>query len=159
MNDGVTITHDGIELTIEEMKKEMPNVEKSMLFRGAHIIKQRAQEQFVRVLPNATKQSQKYNDTLVDAVKVGHLNGGTITIHTLGSREKGSGTYRARFFEVGTRDRYQKKINGVPLKEKKFIGKISPLRFFSTAVQTSQDEAFSAMQNILDNYINKKNNG
>jgi hypothetical protein len=159
MADGVNITHNDIDITLKEMKKEMPNVERSMLLGGAYVIKEKAKEDFVRKLPAATKQNAKYSDTLVDAVRMGKIDGGTITIHTLGSRESTSGTYRARFFEGGTRDRYQKTRNGKRLKKKKFIGKISPLGFFGTAVQTMQEPAFQKMQTILDNYIESKNNG
>lgn len=159
MNEGVTITHDDIDITLKTMKNEMPWVERSMLFGGAHIVKDKAREQLVKMLPNATKQSTKYSDTLVDAIRVGAIDGGTITIHTMGNGAKDSGTYRTRFFEGGTKPRYQKTRNGVKLKKKKSIGKISPLGFFGTAVQTSQGQAFQRMQEILDNYINSKNNG
>lgn len=32
-----------------------------------------------------------------------------LTVHTMGSNKKGSGTFRARFFEKGTNDRYTRK--------------------------------------------------
>ena len=159
MNDGISITHNDIDITIDTMKKEMPDVERSMLYAGAFLIKDKAKEEFVRKLPAATKSNPKYNDTLLDAIRLTKIDGGTITIHTLGSRDSSSGTYRARFFEGGTKDRYQKTRNGNKLKKKKFIGKISPLNFFGTAVQTMEGQAFSTMQKILDNYIESKNNG
>lgn len=159
MNDGVSITHDNLDISINAMKKELPDVERRMLLTGALTIRDKAKEQLIGVLPNVTKRSQKYNDSLVDAVRISKPDGGSITVHTLGVRDKGSGTFRARFFEGGTKDRYQKTFNGKKLKKKRLIGKISPLGFFSTAVQTAQGKAFANMQSVLDKYIESKNNG
>lgn len=46
-----------------------------------------------------------YDDTMKDAVRVTKLKGGAnhqeLKVHILGTRKKGSGTYRLRFYEAG----------------------------------------------------------
>jgi hypothetical protein len=48
---------------------------------------------------------RQYNDSMGEAVRVGKLKGGwnhqEIKVHILGTRAKGSGTYRLRFYEGG----------------------------------------------------------
>jgi len=64
-------------------------------------------------LPSATRPSQSgFKDRLIDAVRVSKIKveGDTVStkVHILGIRSgggdgsRGSGTYRARFFEAGT---------------------------------------------------------
>jgi len=65
---------------------------------------------FKQRLPAATKRSQNFSDRLIDAIRSSKIkNEGlgelSLKVHTMGNRKKGSGTFRARFFESGTQDR------------------------------------------------------
>lgn len=56
-----------------------------------------------------------YKDKLSDAVRVGKLKGGfnhqEVKVHVLGTRAKGSGTYRLRFYEGGA---FRKERGSIP---------------------------------------------
>ena len=57
-----------------------------------------------------------YKDKLSDAVRVGKLKGGfnhqSLKVHIMGTRGKGSGTYRLRFYEAGSVRKDRGKIPG-----------------------------------------------
>lgn len=57
------------------------------------------------IRPRGKNKPRKYKDFMSDAVRVGKLKGGwnhqELKVHILGSRAKGSGTYRLRFYEGG----------------------------------------------------------
>lgn len=130
----------------------------SALYRGADVLKKQAKANFSSSLPAATHQNPRYMDTLLDAIRNTHSEGDFVVVHTLGTPQSGSGTYRARFFEKGTIDRYQKTYAGIPLKKKRFLGRISPpLRFFSSAVTSTQSQVLAAMQQSIDFMIKKAN--
>jgi hypothetical protein len=76
-----------------------------------------------------------------------------VTVHTLGTRAKTSGTYRASFFEGGTRKRYQKRYRGRPLEHKRYLGYIKPINFFMSAVTSASAQAMSEMEKILQEHI------
>lgn len=82
----------------------------------AYQLKENTKEKFLRKLPAAdgskrTKES-KYSDVLLDAVRqastrqsasLSDTTVGRTFVHVLGTRDSGSGTFRARFFEGGTK--------------------------------------------------------
>lgn len=57
-----------------------------------------------------------YKDSMSQAVRVGRLKGGAnhqeLKVHIMGTRGKGSGTYRLRFFEGGAMRRHRGSIPG-----------------------------------------------
>lgn len=115
-------------------------------------------------LPKAVKRNPMYNDRLVDAVKIRAKNdrdaeSGVIIgkIHVMGTQKKGSGTYRTRFFEGGTKDRYQKTYKGRPLKKKRYIGKIGPLGFFQSGAANVQGTVSSEISKELISTIDRLN--
>ena len=127
---------------------------------------------FISKVPGATKplRAQKINgsyqisggDRLVDAVRQGRFDSMTNStkVHILGGREKGAGTFIARFFDSGTKERYAKKYNGVQLKKKRFTGRIKTNDFFVPAVEAALPEALSTMEQIIDKKIDAvMNNG
>jgi hypothetical protein len=71
----------------------------------------------------------------------------------MGTRKKGSGTYRTRFFEDGTRERFIKKIHGVRLKKKKSVGKITGTKFFASAVNANKQAAIDIMRDTITEYV------
>lgn len=130
------------------------------LYAGASIIVKQAKSNLNSALPASTNRNPRFNDTLQDAIRFSHTEGDVITVHTLGTRQSGSGTYRTRFFENGTRERYQKTYAGIPLKKKRYIGKLKPLGFFNSAVVSTQSLVMDEMQKVIDRMIDKadKNN-
>jgi hypothetical protein len=153
MND-VTITGDlnhGINWLQENGKRYF----QSALYRAANIIKTQAISNLSSSLPASGNHNPKYNDTLQDAIRFTHTEGDEIIVHTMGTRESGSGTYRTRFFELGSKadQRYQKSFKGVPLKKKRYVGKLPSLKFFSSAVASEASKAIQSMEQVIDGMV------
>ncbi len=141
----------------------------SALRKGANVLKDAAKEGITQAgfsynTKNSHKRKTQYNDALIDGIRVTGIkeDGNWVGVHILGSRASGSGTFRLRFFELGTKDRYVSTYKGKPLKKKKLIGKIDADKyaFFESSVNGAQDAAAQAFQEQLDKYIqNAWNNG
>lgn len=109
-----------------------------------------------------------YNDTLEDAVRIGKFNTDfeeeiSTSVHIYGTRDKNSGTYRARFLEKGTKDRYARKGRNrnhelITLRKPKYLGHITGRWFFKNA----QTQVLPNLSNIymseIEKTINKLNN-
>lgn len=133
-----------LDLTTKEMRKAL----RSAVTTAASKLRGETRKVFRSVLPAAKSHSTKYNDTLLDAVKrskVEETKQGEISakVHIMGSRNTGSGTFRARFFEKGTRPRTTRKGYN--------RGTIRPLAFFAAANATFQGE----YDKILNSEISK----
>ena len=139
----------------DEVAKDMPRIEKRAIYRAAYFLRDKIRESLVTAVPKATQRNPKYNDTLVDAVGFSKVDGASTIVNAMGTRKKGSGTYRTRFFEDGTVKRYHKKRNGVRLKKKKYIGYIKPTNFFKSAVQANQNAAVQLMEDVIGEYVEK----
>lgn len=120
------------------------------LYAGANVLVNQTKANLSSVLPKAANHNPKFIDTMMDAPRFSHTEGDVITVHVLGSRQSGSGTYRTRFFEDGTQDRYQKTFKGIPLKKKRWLGKLPALKFFSSAITSSQSQVNQAMIPIIE---------
>ena len=142
----------------EEVAKEMPNIEKRALYRGAYLLRDKIRQSLTTHVPKATQRNPKYNDTLVDAVGFSRVDGASLVVNAMGTRKKGSGTYRTRFFEEGTVDRYQKKRNGIRLKKKKFVGRIKPTNFFASAVNANKQAVIDIMRDTITEYVQESFN-
>ena len=153
MNEmGVQIQGD-FKGTLWQMERQMPGIQKQALYAAAKVLKDAATQQMKSDFPASTHKNNKYNDTIADAVRMSKVDEAEGTVHVLGTRNKGSRTYMARFFEKGTKDRYQKTFKGVKLKKKKWIGKIKPLRFFNKAVNANLTKAFQRMEEVFSQRI------
>lgn len=139
--------------SLNMMMDRMPDIESDCLYSAARILREAARSSFILKMPIATHQSDKYSDTLADAVRYSRRHGTAVTVHTLGTRAKTSGTYRARFFEGGTRKRYQRRYRGRPLEHKRYLGYIKPVNFFMSAVTSASAQAMSEMEKILQEHI------
>lgn len=142
----------------EEVAKEMPNIEKRALYKAAYFLREKLRESLVSSVPKATEHNPKYIDTLVDAVGFSKVDGATTIVNAMGTRKKGSGTYRTRFFEDGTVERFQKKRNGIRLKKKKSVGKITGTKFFASAVQANENAAVDIMRDVITEYVQESFN-
>lgn len=79
-----------------------------------------------------------YNDKIEDAVMISKIEGDFGSsmeqkVHVMGSRKSGSGTYRFRFLEKGTKERYARTRKGTPLKKPRRLGAIRGRWFFKSA--------------------------
>ncbi len=138
---------------LKELKEELPRAEKRALYRAAYFLRDKIRQSLVAAIPKAAQPNPKYNDTLVDAVGFTRVDGASLNVNAMGTRKTGSGTYRTRFFEEQTRDRYQKTRNGVRLKKKKYLGHVGPTHFFRDAVQANQNQAVELMREVINQYV------
>ncbi len=137
----------------EEAVKRLPGAEKRALYTAAKFLRDKGRESLISKLPKAAQKNPKYNDTMADAVRFTKVDGATLKVHALGTRETGSGTYRARFFEEQTRDRYQKRYAGVRLKRKRYLGHVGGLYYFKSAMDSNINEATRMMQDVMSEYL------
>lgn len=152
--EGITLKISGtFKGAFKEVAKQMPNIEKRALYHAAYFLRDEIRKSFKSKLPKADQRNPRYSDTLLDAVGFSKVDGASVNVNAMGNRKSTSGTYRARFFEAGTRDRYQKRHNGIKLKKKKFIGNIKPTNFFSSAVQANCGMVASKMEEVIAPYI------
>lgn len=152
--DNITLKIEGdIIGKFEEAIKELPRVEKQALYTAATFLRDKGRESLISKLPKATQANPKYKDTLADAVRFTKVDGASLKVHALGTRETGSGTYRARFFEEQTKDRYQKTWKGIKLKKKRYLGHVGPLHYFKSAMDANMNEAVSKMEDILGKHL------
>ena len=152
--DGITLKISGtFKGAFEEVVNQMPNIEKRALYHAAYFLRDEIRKTFKSKLPKADQRNPRYSDTLLDAVGFSKVDGASLNVNAMGNRKSSSGTYRARFFEAGTKDRYQKTRNGIRLKKKKFIGKIKPTNFFSSTVQVNRGMVASKMEEVIIPYI------
>lgn len=142
-------------------------VKRRALTRAGNDIRKDAKQRFKSKLPAATKRNDKYKDRLIDAIRFskmkntgsGELN---LVVHTMGSNKKGSGTFRARFFEKGTNDRVTRKAYtdslGRRYPQGQNRGRLQPpLQFFHDAV-SNFNKAEHDMMKIIEEEIIKLNN-
>lgn len=152
--DGITLSIRGsFKGNFDEIAKEMPNIEKRALYKAAYFLRDKIQQSLISAVPKATQKNPKYIDTLVDAVGFSRVDGASTVINAMGTRKTGSGTYRTRFFEDGTRERFHKKRNGIRLKKKKSVGKITATKFFASAVNANKQAAIDIMRDTITEYV------
>lgn len=152
--DGISFKISGSLLgPLEQMKEELPRAEKRALYRAAYFLRDRIKQSLESSLPKAAQHNPKYNDTMLDAVLFTRPDGSSINVNAMGNRKKGSGTYRTRFFENDTKDRYQKTYKGQKLKKKRFLGHITGTHFFSNTVDNSKDYIVSIMRDVISEYV------
>lgn len=140
-------------LSSENFKR---NLEYRAVLSGARSLQESIRQSLISNVPKATAKNPKYNDTLAEAVlitKANLTNAGRV-VHALGTREKRSGTYRARFFERTTQPRYVKYRHGVKLKKKRYTGKLNGTFFFSKGVAQGKTQAQDQMAQFIQKIIN-----
>lgn len=151
----IKVVEDSTGRAIKDVLKTMSRAESSALRRGATVMKRDIRNQAKSTGVAMMKRSEKYADRLIDAIRSSKVREGSVTVHIMGTRAKDSGTFRTRFFEGGTQERFQTTRNGKPLTKKKSIGKIDATPFFSRAVSSSDMTILSVMDEQLTKYIEK----
>lgn len=164
----MNIQVDGVEDLTQKLTEIAPKEIDKAIRKGMRKGLQQHRKQVISNLktsiPKANKRNPLYSDRLVDAVKIRAKNDrdsqtGVIIgkIHVMGSQKKGSGTFRTRFFEGGTKDRYQKTYKGRPLRKKRYIGKLDAKYFFRSGQDGVQDTVSSEISNALIETIQRLN--
>lgn len=76
--------------------------ESNALKKASNAVKRHNRKRMKELIPNATKRNPKYTDRLIDAIRSSKVkrkpNELLVKVHTMGTKNKTSGTYRARFF-------------------------------------------------------------
>ena len=101
------------------------------------------------------------NDSILDAVLISKLQDRYdedlyIKVHVMGNGKPGSKTFRFRFLEKGTKDRYARTYKGKQLNKQRYLGRIQPRRYFVNAVNNVDIESIyiQEIENAVEN-INK----
>lgn len=154
--------------------KEMQKTVKKVLKKGAVQLRDQTRENFksgIKTHDNPHWYDGKritYSDEIEDAARVGKFSNDyedeqSITVHIMGSRDSGSGTYRARFLELGTRERYARKGRNrkhelISLKKPRYLGKIQGRWYFKNAQNQIIPQLPSLFMNEIEKTVNKLNN-
>ena len=158
MNDILIKTND-TDGFFKELEEEVHDAKQSALRHAGLVLKNSIKDAFRSSGINDTGKSGKFNDRLIDAIRQTPVTGTdtSVKVHILGVREKGSGTYRLRFFEGGTKERFQKTYKGKPLKKKRSLKKIKDYHFFASSAESSWQAAMDAFNQTFDKKINQTN--
>ena len=152
--EGITFRITGnLRGPLDEMREQLPRAEKKALYRAAYFLRDKIRQSLTSSLPKATNRNPKYSDTLIDAIGFTKVDGASLNINAMGNRKKTSGTYRTRFFENDTRDRYQKSYKGQKLKKKRFLGHITGTHFFRNSVEANQPAAIELMRGVISEFV------
>lgn len=134
--------------------KEWFRIEKKAMRRGMNMVKSEGRKRFKRALPKAATKNPKYSDRMIDAilgkVKVQDNQTTYFEVHNAGSRKKTSGTYRARFFEKGTKERVKGHYRG------KIQDKYSYMRGLDSVLPKAMNKVMDTLDKEIDKAIIKK---
>lgn len=81
-------------------------------------------------------------ESILDAPRIGKIQDRYdedniyLKVHVMGTGRSESKTFRFRFLEKGTTDRYAKTLNGKALQKPRYLGSIQPRRYFAKAVNS-----------------------
>lgn len=159
---------------MELTTKEMQNTVKKALKKGAVKLKEQTKSNFSTGIKSHGNPHWydgnriTYNDEVEDAVRVGRYTNSygeeqSISVHIMGTRDSSSGTFRARFLEKGTKERYARKGRNrnhelITLKKPKRLGRINGGWYFKNAQTQVIPELPSLFMQEIDKCINKLNN-
>lgn len=126
-------------------------VERAMVRSSARRLYEQTKSNIKSSFPNSTNSNPKYNDTISEGLRM-RIGKNTeyeteATVHVLGTRDKGSQTYKLRFFEGGTQDR----VKG------HYRGRIEPMYFFKSAINQVNSSVTDIMRVELEKYLAKLN--
>lgn len=154
----IKIDDKQLKATLNGFGEEFHKAKIRALKAGGVVLKKAAQEGFDRS-GISNNPNPKYSDTLRQGIMMTKTDEveSKLKVHIMGTRSKQSGTFRLRFFENGTKDRYQKTYKGQPLKKKRFVGKISDSKysFFNTSIDAAQGDATQTFEKVLFEAIDK----
>lgn len=145
-----TYSDGGVFNMLNELKtKEIRRIERKSLSRTAGLLKRSVKQTFKKELPAATQTSEKYSDKLIDAIRstvYEEQNEMMVKVHAMGSRKKDSGTFRARFWAVGTKER-----DG----DGHYRGSIKATNFFSKGIDAASSKAVQTLNKTYTSELQK----
>ena len=143
----IFVDDTGVTEMLESLStRQIMGIQRKALRKAANVLRADARSKFRKELPSASRKSRKYSDSLIKAIMTSVREGDEgidAKVHIMGSRSKTSGTFRTRFFEGGTEVRQTKKGYN--------RGKIKPLNFFQSAVDSTRNK----VQSTLDSELSK----
>lgn len=153
----------------ELTQKQMNSAVRKALNNGSKELKKVTQDNITHSLKKRNNKHWynghriEYNDRLEDAVMISKIEpdeSGELSqkVHIMGNRNSGSGTYRARFLEKGTKERVQTKTAYVNFKKSRDLGRIQPMWFFKNAQAQVEPKLQSIYLNEIEKAIDKINN-
>lgn len=136
--------------------REMTKAVKRAINKAAAILQRTTISNLSSLLKSDTGGKGRYIDKMTDAVRRSGANGMydeeiSAIVHIMGTQASSSGTFRARFFEKGTKERYAQTYKGQPLRKPRYIGQIRPNYYFKAA----NDQLSSQLDRIYAEEINK----
>lgn len=144
----MTYSDGGLMNMINDLtSKEIRRIERKSLSKTAGVLKRSVKQSFKKELPAAAQSSEKYSDKLIDAVRSTVYEDGNemvVKIHSMGSRKKDSGTWRARFWAVGTKERNSDGRNR---------GSIKATNFFTKGVDSASSKAVQTLNNTFSSEL------
>ena len=156
----VTIKQLSVQGVLENIDspETINNIKRAVILAGSRSLLESIKQSVMSNVPKATVPNVKYKDVLLDAVLISkEKQDGSRIVHAYGLRDSKSGTYRLRFFNKDTKDRYQKTYNGKKLKKKRFLGHITGTDFFNKGYQTGKSQALESMKNAIKNILDNIN--
>lgn len=147
---------------LDNLTGVIARAKKSGIRKAARTILKSVQDMLLATDINGVRNiNPKYNDSLFDAIRMTKLDvdGESLKVHIMGTKATGSGTYRLRFFEGGTKERFAQTYKGKPLKKPRKLGHIGAYNFFDAGVETSRSTAEQAMMQQIKKIIAKEQNG
>lgn len=108
-----------------------------------------------------TARSEKYSDRLIDAVRGKFHRGRGVNensyfkVHEMGTRAPGSGTFRLRFFDVGTKERVQQRTSKLGNVFTFKVGRIEAYNFMDNTTASNTSAIESTVAQTIDEEINK----
>ena len=160
----------GIETNVEEVfaafcdltQKEMKGVVRRAIGKAEQELKKQTQANLSSSILLRGRSSGKYMDNIDDAVMASKVRGEygeelEGKVHIMGTRKDGSGTFRARFLEKGTKERQARTYKGKPLKKERSLGFIKPKWFFRSANATVLPQIERLYMAEIDKAIQKIN--
>lgn len=151
-NTAFEVIQDTFSMSVDELLKVMPKAEKAALRQAANVVKKAAKRNFKSLEIDYNKSNPLYSDKLIDAIRSSKVRNGSLVVHTMGTRKSTSGTFRTRFFNAGTKDRFYTTKTG----KKKYVGRIKKFNyFFSNAITQTKEDVVSKMDETLSKYIQR----
>lgn len=143
-------------------KNDMTKAIKRALNKAAAKLQEQTKANLRTMIKSDTGGHGKFNDRLSDGVMRRNAGGNYdedlyAVVHVMGSQATGSGTYRLRMLEKGTKERYAQRYKGEPLMKPRYTGAIKPMWFFKSANATIESQLESIYIDEIDNAIEKIN--
>jgi HK97 gp10 family phage protein len=162
MNGFVTNIDEMFEKFAEMTSNEMTRAIKRALNRAAAQLQRLTRSNLSSMIKSDTGGNGKYNDRLSDGVmrrsaKAAYDEEMSTVVHVMGRQASGSGTFRLRFLEGGTKERYAQTYKGQPLKKPRYLGQIKPMNFFKNANETIEPQLERIYIEEIDKAIDKIN--